>query len=73
MEKDLLELQTLIDVHFDQRKKDEEELISLKERIVGSPSTKLLTQELLVYLYASSHRCILDDANCVVFVSKRKD
>ncbi|CAG02062.1 unnamed protein product [Tetraodon nigroviridis] len=33
MEKDLLELQTLIDVHFDQRKKDEEELISLKERI----------------------------------------
>lgn len=65
MEKDLLELQTLIDVHFDQRKKDEEELISLKERIVGSPSTKLLTQELLVYLYASSHRCILDDANCV--------
>lgn len=34
MEKDLLELQTLIDVHFDQRKKDEEELISLKERIV---------------------------------------
>lgn len=36
MEKDLLELQTLIDVHFDQRKKDEEELISLKERIVSS-------------------------------------
>lgn len=35
MEKDLLELHTLIDVHFDQRKKDEEELISLKDRIVG--------------------------------------
>ncbi|KAM7386042.1 hypothetical protein PAMA_008927 [Pampus argenteus] len=33
MEKDLLELHTLIDVHFDQRKKDEEELIGLKERI----------------------------------------
>ncbi|XP_068193447.1 troponin T, slow skeletal muscle isoform X1 [Antennarius striatus] len=33
MEKDLLELHTLIDVHFEQRKKDEEELISLKERI----------------------------------------
>lgn len=33
MEKDLLELHTLIDVHFDQRKKDEEELISLKDRI----------------------------------------
>lgn len=48
MEKDLLELQTLIDVHFDQRKKDEEELISLKERIVSSPSTMLLTQEPLV-------------------------
>ncbi|XP_061079354.1 troponin T, slow skeletal muscle [Conger conger] len=33
MEKDLLELQTLIDVHFEQRKKEEEELIALKERI----------------------------------------
>ncbi|XP_006868167.1 PREDICTED: troponin T, slow skeletal muscle isoform X1 [Chrysochloris asiatica] len=33
MEKDLLELQTLIDVHFDQRKKEEEELIALKGRI----------------------------------------
>ncbi|XP_037015678.1 troponin T, slow skeletal muscle isoform X1 [Artibeus jamaicensis] len=32
-EKDLLELQTLIDVHFEQRKKEEEELIALKERI----------------------------------------
>lgn len=35
MEKDLLELHTLIDVHFEQRKKDEEELISLKDRIVN--------------------------------------
>uniref|UniRef100_A0A667YFJ9 Troponin T, slow skeletal muscle n=1 Tax=Myripristis murdjan TaxID=586833 RepID=A0A667YFJ9_9TELE len=33
MEKDLLELQTLIEVHFEQRKKEEEELIFLKERI----------------------------------------
>ncbi|XP_067408182.1 troponin T, slow skeletal muscle isoform X1 [Emydura macquarii macquarii] len=33
MEKDLLELQTLIDVHFEQRKKEEEELIALMERI----------------------------------------
>lgn len=33
MEKDLLELHTLIDAHFEQRKKDEEELIGLKERI----------------------------------------
>lgn len=35
MEKDLLELQTLIDVHFEQRKKEEEELIGLKDRIVN--------------------------------------
>lgn len=34
MEKDLLELQTLIDVHFEHRKKEEEELIGLKSRIV---------------------------------------
>ncbi|XP_032392805.1 troponin T, slow skeletal muscle isoform X3 [Etheostoma spectabile] len=40
MEKDLLELHTLIDVHFDQRKKDEEELISLKERIERRRSEK---------------------------------
>ncbi|KAK2829824.1 hypothetical protein Q7C36_017814 [Tachysurus vachellii] len=33
MEKDLFELQTLIEVHFEQRKKEEEELIGLKERI----------------------------------------
>ncbi|KAM8836479.1 troponin T, slow skeletal muscle-like isoform 2-T3 [Spinachia spinachia] len=33
MEKDLLELQTLIDVHFEQRQKEEEELIGLKYRI----------------------------------------
>lgn len=35
MEKDLMELQTLIEVHFDSRKKEEEELIHLKERIVS--------------------------------------
>ncbi|KYO33045.1 protein phosphatase 1 regulatory subunit 12C isoform C [Alligator mississippiensis] len=33
MEKDLLELQGLIDAHFEQRKKEEEELIALMERI----------------------------------------
>ncbi|XP_056460864.1 troponin T, slow skeletal muscle [Gadus chalcogrammus] len=33
MEKDLQELQTLIDVHFEHRKQEEEELIGLKERI----------------------------------------
>ncbi|XP_043561919.1 troponin T type 3a (skeletal, fast) isoform X2 [Chiloscyllium plagiosum] len=31
--KDLMELQTLIDLHFEHRKKEEEELIALKERI----------------------------------------
>lgn len=34
MEKDLMELQTLIEVHFESRKKEEEEFINLKERIV---------------------------------------
>lgn len=29
-----MELQTLIEVHFESRKKEEEELIQLKERIV---------------------------------------
>jgi len=51
MEKDLLELQTLIDVHFEQRKKEEEELVALKERIVSggrwaSPSSPLASQPL---------------------------
>lgn len=41
MEKDLLELQTLIDVHFEQRKKEEEELIALKDRIVSRESRVL--------------------------------
>ncbi|XP_061120748.1 troponin T type 2a (cardiac) isoform X2 [Syngnathus typhle] len=33
MEKDLMELQTLIEVHFESRKKEEEDIIHLKERI----------------------------------------
>ncbi|CAK6951526.1 LOW QUALITY PROTEIN: troponin T type 2a (cardiac) [Scomber scombrus] len=33
MEKDLMELQTLIEVHFESRKKEEDELINLTERI----------------------------------------
>lgn len=33
MEKDLTELQTLIEVHFESRKKEEEDIINLKERI----------------------------------------
>nr|XP_041568894.1 troponin T, slow skeletal muscle [Taeniopygia guttata] len=36
MEKDLLELQTLIDAHFEQRRREEEELKGLMERIVSS-------------------------------------
>uniref|UniRef100_A0A3Q3K430 Troponin T, slow skeletal muscle n=1 Tax=Monopterus albus TaxID=43700 RepID=A0A3Q3K430_MONAL len=40
MEKDLLELQTLIDVHFEQRQKEEEELIGLKERIESRRSER---------------------------------
>lgn len=31
-----MELQTLIEVHFESRKKEEEELIHLKERIVSA-------------------------------------
>lgn len=33
--KDLMELQALIDSHFEARKREEEELIALKERIVS--------------------------------------
>ncbi|CAL8303863.1 unnamed protein product [Lota lota] len=33
MDKDLLELHTLIDVHFHQRRREEEEIIALKDRI----------------------------------------
>lgn len=34
MEKDLTELKSLIEAHFEKRKKEEEELVSLTERIV---------------------------------------
>lgn len=34
--KDLMELQALIDSHFEARKKEEEELVALKERIVSA-------------------------------------
>lgn len=34
MEKDLTELQTLIEAHFENRKKEEEELLSLSDRMV---------------------------------------
>lgn len=46
MEKDLLELHTLIDVHFEQRKKDEEELIALMERIVSLLCYQHLSKQL---------------------------
>lgn len=42
MEKDLNELHTLIEAHFDKRKKEEEELVSLTDRIVRSYLTLLL-------------------------------
>lgn len=50
MEKDLLELHTLIDVHFEQRKKDEEELIGLKDRIVSSQILTLSSKISLHYI-----------------------
>lgn len=39
MEKDLTELQTLIEAHFEKRKKEEEELLNLTDRIVCSHLT----------------------------------
>lgn len=46
LEKDLHELKRMIDLHFQQRKKDEEELAELKDRIekrkeVFKPSNKI--------------------------------
>lgn len=46
-----MELQTLIEVHFDCRKKEEEEIIQLKERIVsarydGPSQVNLFTHEI---------------------------
>lgn len=46
MEKDLNELQTLIEVHFESRKKEEEELISLKERIDNRRSERAEQQRI---------------------------
>lgn len=53
MEKDLLELQTLIEAHFEQRKKEEEELIGLKERIVRLiiKHTETLISCALIFLF----------------------
>lgn len=47
--KDLMELQALIDSHFEARKKEEEELVALKERIV-SPALQLWVEVGLVDL-----------------------
>ncbi|XP_041093665.1 troponin T, slow skeletal muscle, partial [Polyodon spathula] len=44
MEKDFAELQTLINVHFEQRQKEEEELIQLKERIENRRSERATQQ-----------------------------
>nr|XP_057939766.1 troponin T, cardiac muscle-like isoform X7 [Doryrhamphus excisus] len=40
MEKDLMELQMLIEVHFESRKKEEDELIQLKDRIESRRSER---------------------------------
>lgn len=45
MEKDLNELHTLIEAHFEKRKKEEEELLSLTDRIV-CPYLTLLPQHI---------------------------
>lgn len=42
MEKDLNELQSLIEDHFEKRKKEEEELVGLTDRIVCSYLTLFL-------------------------------
>lgn len=44
--KDLVELQGLIDAHFECRKKEEEELIALKERIVSHVAGVILQHSL---------------------------
>ena len=52
MEKDLTELQTLIEVHFVSRKKEEEDFINLKERIVRDTNTH--NPEILIHKHAST-------------------
>ncbi|CAM4629051.1 unnamed protein product [Leuciscus chuanchicus] len=46
MEKDLTELQTLIEVHFESRKKEEEELINLTQRIENRRSERAEQQRI---------------------------
>lgn len=48
MEKDLNELQTLIEAHFESRKKEEEELISLKDRIVSKQCCPIAWQLFII-------------------------
>lgn len=57
MEKDLMELQTLIEVHFESRKKEEEEIISLKDRIVRAMTLRTLHPgDTHAARYLDSHR-----------------
>lgn len=63
MEKDLLELQTLIDVHFEQRKKEEQELIGLKDRIVKT-KTKLPCLCMITDIKQTRAACVL----CIFFL-----
>ncbi|XP_062330249.1 troponin T, slow skeletal muscle-like isoform X1 [Osmerus eperlanus] len=61
MEKDQLELQTLIDVHFDQRKKEEEELISLKDRIENRRAERAEQQRVRAERERSRHTRIAEE------------
>lgn len=47
MEKDLTELQTLIEAHFEKRKQEEEELLNLTDRIVRSHLTLSCNDQIL--------------------------
>lgn len=62
-EKDLTELHTLIEAHFIQRKKDEEELVALVNRIVSLPGKPLhwtcgTTQHTITLFVLLSFLCV---------------
>uniref|UniRef100_A0A4W6F736 Troponin T2d, cardiac n=1 Tax=Lates calcarifer TaxID=8187 RepID=A0A4W6F736_LATCA len=64
-EKDLSELQSLIEAHFIQRKKEEEELIALVNRIVSAVSR----WRLLVFLEQNISFC----SNCLTCAGKQEE
>ncbi|XP_078286617.1 LOW QUALITY PROTEIN: troponin T, slow skeletal muscle-like, partial [Rhinoraja longicauda] len=63
MEKDLLELQTLIDAHFEQRKKEEEELIYLKDRIEHRRSERSEQQRVRAEKERDRQTRLMDEKN----------